>query len=123
VDDNAVNQRVAALTLKKFGYACDLASDGAEAVAAHERSPYGLILMDVQMPGMDGLEATRRIRALPGRAHRPWIIAVTAGAFEEDRLNALAAGMDDFLNKPLNAELLKDSIARGHRALHGSAPA
>ena len=123
VDDNAVNQRVAALTLKKFGYACDLASDGAEAVAAHERSPYDLILMDVQMPGMDGLEATRRIRALPGHPHRPWIIAVTAGAFEEDRLNALAAGMDDFLNKPLNAELLKDSIARGCHALRGRAPA
>ena len=121
-DDNVVNQRVAMLTLKKFGYTCDLASDGAEAVAAHARASYDLILMDVQMPGVDGLEATRRIRALPGNQHRPWIIAVTAGAFEEDRLNALAAGMNDFLNKPLNADLLKDSIARGYRALQAAAP-
>ncbi|MBL9200525.1 MAG: response regulator [Opitutaceae bacterium] len=116
-DDNPVNQRVAALTMKRFGYACDLANDGAAAVAAHERSPYDLILMDVQMPVMDGLEATRRIRALTGSAHRPWIIAITAGAFEEDRLNALGAGMNDFLNKPLNADLLRGSITRGWQAV------
>jgi PAS domain S-box-containing protein len=116
-DDNAVNQRVAAATLKKLGYSCELASDGADAVAIHERSPYDLILMDVQMPGIDGLEATRRIRALPGNQHRPWIVAVTAGAFEEDRRAALAAGMNDFLNKPLRAEQLKEALARGYRAL------
>ena len=120
-DDNPVNQRVAKATLKKFGYACDLASDGAEAIAAHQRAPYDLILMDVQMPDVDGLEATRRIRALCGDRSRPWIIAVTAGAFEEDRLNALAAGMNDFLNKPLRAELLKESLARGYSALQSGA--
>ncbi len=121
-DDNLVNQRVTKMTLKKIGYTCDLASDGAEAIAAHQRAPYDLILMDVQMPGVDGLEATRRIRALGGDPSRPWIIAVTAGAFEEDRLNALAAGMNDFLNKPLRAELLEDSLARGYRALQSVPP-
>ena len=118
-DDNPVNQRVAALTMKRFGYACDLANDGAAAVAAHTRSPYDLILMDVQMPVMDGLEATRRIRALAGSPQRPWVVAITAGAFEEDRLNALAAGMNDFLNKPLNADQLKESVTR---AWHGLQP-
>ncbi|MDP3071661.1 MAG: ATP-binding protein [Opitutaceae bacterium] len=123
-DDNPVNQRVAALTMKRFGYACDLVDDGAKAVAAHTRTPYDLILMDVHMPVMDGLEATRRIRALSGASHHPWIVAITAGAFEEDRLNALAAGMNDFLNKPLHAELLKESITRGYQALQatGSTP-
>jgi PAS domain S-box-containing protein len=115
-DDNPVNQRVAALSMKRFGYACDLADDGAKALAAHERAPYDLILMDVQMPGMDGLEATRRIRALGGPAHRPWIVAITAGAFEEDRLNALAAGMNEFLNKPLHTDLLEAAIIRGGEA-------
>ncbi|MBL9188139.1 MAG: response regulator [Opitutaceae bacterium] len=120
-DDNPVNQRVAALTMKRFGYDCDLTDDGAKAVAAHTRAPYDLILMDVHMPVMDGLEATRRIRALSGASHCPWIVAITAGAFEEDRLNALAAGMNDFLNKPLHAELLKESITRGHQALQAIA--
>jgi len=117
-DDNVVNQHVAMLTLKKFGYGCEVANDGAAAVALFERAPYDLILMDVQMPGMDGLDATRRIRALTGSRQRPWIVAVTAGALEEDRLKALEAGMNDFLNKPLKPDLLQASLQRGYEALH-----
>ncbi len=120
-DDNPVNRHVAMLMLKKFGYACEVAHDGAEAVAAYERAPYDLILMDVQMPGMDGLDATRRIRALTGSQQRPWIVAVTAGAFEEDRIKALGAGMNDFLNKPLKADLLQASLKRGYEAMHSEA--
>lgn len=117
-DDNLVNRHVATLTLKKLGYACDIAADGAEAVAAYERTPYDLILMDVQMPGLDGLDATRQIRARTGSGQRPWIVAVTAGAFEEDRIKAMGAGMNDFLNKPLKIELLRASLIRGYEALH-----
>jgi len=67
---------------------------------------------------MDGLDATRRIRALTGSRQRPWIVAVTAGALEEDRLKALEAGMNDFLNKPLKPDLLQASLQRGYEALH-----
>lgn len=120
-DDNAVNRHVAMLTLKKFGYGCEIANDGAAAVAAFERAPCELILMDIQMPGMDGLEATRRIRAVTGSRERPWIVAVTAGALEEDRVKALEAGMNDFLNKPLKPDLLQASLQRGYEALHSGA--
>ena len=116
-EDNSVNQRVAQLTLRRLGYEVDIVSDGAEAVGAVQRRDFDIILMDVQMPGMDGHEATRRIRELPAHQNRPWIIALTAGAFEEDRLNAFRAGMNDFLNKPLRVDLLQAALVRAWQAL------
>ncbi len=116
-EDNTVNQRVAKLSLKRLGYDVEIVSDGAEAVGALQRRIFDVILMDVQMPGMDGLEATRRIRELPSCQTRPWIIALTAGAFEEDRLNAFSAGMNDFLSKPLRIDLLQPALVRAYLAL------
>ncbi len=116
-EDNNVNQRVAQLTLRRLGYEIEIVSDGAEALGALQRRNFDVILMDVQMPGMDGLEATRRIRAFTGHETRPWIIALTAGAFEEDRLNAFRAGMNDFLGKPLRIELLQAALIRAWESL------
>lgn len=116
-EDNSVNQRVAQLTLRRLGYEVEIASDGAEALGALQRRTFDVILMDVQMPGMDGLEATRRIRAQPIHETKPWIIALTAGAFEEDRLNVFRAGMNDFLSKPLRVDHLHAALVRAWQAL------
>jgi CheY-like chemotaxis protein len=112
-EDNAVNQQVAVLVLGKLGYRADIASDGREAVDALERQEYDVILMDVQMPEMDGLEATREIRRRwPGPERRPRIIAMTAGATEDDRRACLAAGMDDYVSKPIRQEELAGALSR-----------
>jgi CheY-like chemotaxis protein len=103
-EDNAINQMVARLMLKHAGFNVDLAKDGSEAVEAHSSNPYDVILMDCQMPGMDGWEATSRIRQL--KQPQPFIIAVTANALVGDRERCLAAGMDDYLSKPFTAERL-----------------
>jgi CheY-like chemotaxis protein len=103
-EDNSINQRVGKLILQKAGYRIDLVSDGSEAVDAHQKSPYDVILMDCQMPTMDGFEATRRIRSAGLR--QPVIIAVTANALVGERERCLAAGMDDYLSKPFQAEQL-----------------
>jgi CheY-like chemotaxis protein len=103
-EDNSINQRVGKLILEKAGYAIDLVGDGSEAVEAHRSKPYDMILMDCQMPTMDGFEATRRIRS--GSEHQPVIIAVTANALVGERERCLAAGMDDYLSKPFQAEQL-----------------
>jgi PAS domain S-box-containing protein len=111
-EDNAVNQRVALLVLEKLGYRADVAGDGKEAIEALQRQPYDVILMDVQMPDMDGLEATREIRRRwPGPERRPRIVAMTAGATEDDRRACLAAGMDDFVSKPIRQEELTAALA------------
>jgi PAS domain S-box-containing protein len=112
-EDNAVNQRVALLMLEKLGYRADVAANGREAVEAVERQPYDVILMDVQMPEMDGLEATQVIRGRwPEGERRPWIIAMTAGATEGDRRATLEVGMDDFVSKPIRQEELAAALAR-----------
>lgn len=103
-EDNSINQRVGKLILQKAGYVIDLVGDGSEAVEAHRSDPYDMILMDCQMPTMDGFEATRRIRANSNR--QPVIIAVTANALVGERERCLAAGMDDYLSKPFQAEQL-----------------
>jgi signal transduction histidine kinase/CheY-like chemotaxis protein len=110
-EDNAVNQKLALRILEKMGYAADVAGDGLAAIAALERTAYDLVLMDVQMPELDGLEATRRIRA--GRTDgRPWIVAMTANAMADDREACLAAGMDDYLAKPIRVAELADALAK-----------
>jgi GAF domain-containing protein/DNA-binding response OmpR family regulator len=110
-EDNAVNQKLALRILEKMGYAADVAADGQQAVAAVGRTPYDLILMDVQMPRLDGLEATRRIRQR-WPVDGPRIVAMTANAMADDREACLAAGMDDYLSKPIRVEELAAALAR-----------
>jgi signal transduction histidine kinase/DNA-binding response OmpR family regulator len=111
-EDNAVNQKLALRLLERLGYAADLATNGLEAIAAIERKRYDVVFMDVQMPELDGLEATRRIVARWDRAHRPTIVAMTANAMDGDREMCLAAGMDDYLSKPIRPEELAAALDR-----------
>ncbi len=104
-EDNAINQRVGKLMLQKAGFEIDLVADGSEAVEAHKLKPYDLILMDCQMPIMDGFEASRLIRKMPAK-RQPIIVAVTANALVGERERCLKAGMDDYLSKPFLAEQL-----------------
>src|SRR5688500_5807703 len=109
-EDNPVNQRVAVLILQRLGYRVDLASNGREALEALERQRYDLVLMDVQMPEMDGLQATREIRARCHGESRPRIVAMTANASTSDRDDCFAAGMEDFLTKPVRSADLRKAI-------------
>jgi PAS domain S-box-containing protein len=112
-EDNKINQRIAQMMLKRLGYTNHaLAADGEEAVAAVMDSEYDVILMDVQMPQMNGLEATRRIREQTGNPERPWIIAMTAGVMKEERMAAAEAGMNEFLAKPLVVNQLEEVLSR-----------
>jgi len=112
-DDNEVNLKVARMMLMRLGADVEVANDGAEAVAAWQRGGFDLILMDCQMPGMDGFEATRRIRTGDGCTPRGVpIIALTANALESDREACENAGMDDFMSKPFKATELVQLIER-----------
>jgi signal transduction histidine kinase/ligand-binding sensor domain-containing protein/CheY-like chemotaxis protein/HPt (histidine-containing phosphotransfer) domain-containing protein len=111
-EDNSVNQRVALLLLERLGYVADVAADGFEVLDALRRQHYDLVLMDVQMPGMDGLEATRRIRTQAPRERQPRILAITANALREHREACFAAGMDGFLSKPILLGDLRAALLR-----------
>jgi PAS domain S-box-containing protein len=110
-EDNAVNQKVAMRMLKRIGYRADLAANGQEVLQALERLPYDVILMDVQMPEMDGFEATRKIRRMQLRK-QPKIIAVTAYALEGDREKCLESGMDDYVSKPVQIRELSEALKK-----------
>jgi PAS domain S-box-containing protein len=110
-EDNPVNQKVALKMLERLGVAADVANNGEEAVAAMKDRSYDLILMDVQMPRLDGLEATRQIRALAS-PRRPFIVAMTADAMPGDRERCLAAGMDDYVSKPVRMEALQAVLGK-----------
>jgi len=111
-EDNVVNQKVAVRVLAKMGYRADVAANGREAVDAIMRQPYDVVLMDVQMPEMDGLEATTVIRREVAADAQPRIIAMTAEAMSGDRERCLAAGMDDYLTKPVRFTDLQAALAR-----------
>jgi CheY-like chemotaxis protein len=124
-EDNVVNQKVATRLLAQMGYRADVAANGLEAVAAVERQPYDVVLMDVQMPELDGLGASREInRRWP--ADRPRIVAMTANAMEGDRELCVAAGMDDYVAKPIRVEELVAALGRcgrrGDVPVRGGAP-
>ena len=111
-EDNKVNVEVATLILEGAGYTVDVAADGFEAVAAIRRHDYSLILMDMQMPGMDGISATREIRAFEGSGKRVPIVAMTANAMADDHRRCLEAGMDDYVSKPITPAQLRETAAR-----------
>ena len=110
-EDNKANQTLMVKILAKLGHRVDVAANGIETLSALSSRPYDLVLMDMQMPEMDGLEATRRIRALSGAAARVPIIALTANAMEGDRERCIEAGMNDYISKPIDRAKLREQIA------------
>lgn len=111
VEDDAINQTLIACLLEEVGLMAEMANNGQEALAKVAQTDYQLILMDVQMPMLDGLEATRRIRSLPGKGDVV-IIAMTANSFSDDHANCLAAGMDDFIAKPYEPNVVFETLLR-----------
>ncbi|MFK4707633.1 CheY-like chemotaxis protein [Roseateles asaccharophilus] len=111
VEDNDINQLVAVGLLEAFGLRVDIAADGAQALEMAAAQRFDAVLMDVQMPGMDGFEATARLRQLPGHADTP-IIAMTANSMPGERERCLAAGMSDYVAKPIEPELLENCLRR-----------
>jgi signal transduction histidine kinase/HPt (histidine-containing phosphotransfer) domain-containing protein len=121
-EDNPINQKLAVRILQKMGYHPDVAGNGLEALTALHRQPYDLVFMDVQMPEMDGLRATQSIVAELAPDDRPAIIAMTAAATEEDRGKCLAAGMNDFVSKPVQLEEFQSVLARWGQAMKDRLP-
>jgi CheY-like chemotaxis protein len=113
-EDNVVNQKVVVAQLKRMGYQPDVVANGLEVLAAVHRQTYDLILMDVQMPEMDGLEASRRIVKEFDAGSRPRLIALTANVFKTDQDACFAAGMDGFLGKPLDLAQLREILLQSH---------
>ena len=111
-EDNKINQLLAQSLLKRSGHQCTIVTDGLQAVTAVQRGAFDVVLMDVHMPELDGFEATRRIRALPGSLCRIPIIALTADALEGDRKKCIEAGMDDYLSKPIDFDALRQMLER-----------
>lgn len=114
-EDNRINQKVAVRILSKMGYRADVASNGLEAIQAIERQRYDVVLMDVQMPEMDGLEASKQINQRWTKQERPIIIAMTAGAMKGDKEKCFQAGMDNYVTKPIDLKQLKEALKSASR--------
>ena len=121
-EDNAINQKVALRLLERLGYGADVVGDGRQALARLDHAAYDVILMDVQMPEMDGLEASRTICARWAASERPRIIAMTAEAMLGDRDKCLAAGMDDYIVKPVTLDRLAAALAKCRPLAAAAAP-
>ncbi|NJN63685.1 MAG: response regulator [Acidobacteria bacterium] len=115
-DDNAINQRMAVKLLERLGLDATVVGDGVRAIGALAEQPYDVVLMDLRMPVMDGLEATRQIRATRN-ARQPYVIAMTADALPEHREECLAVGMNDYLPKPVGIAALREALERAVSAL------
>lgn len=111
-EDNTTNQKVALLMLKKLGYQADIANNGLEVLEALRKQAYDIVLMDVQMPEMDGLEASRLIRQEFSKQEEPWIIAMTANALQGDKEMCLESGMNDYVTKPIRKDELAEVLLR-----------
>jgi CheY-like chemotaxis protein len=111
-EDNLVNQKVIQAMLGRLGYRADLAGDGQQAVEAVQRHLYDVVMMDVQMPEMDGVEATRLIRRELRPERQPYIIAMTANAFDDQRRTYLESGMNDYVSKPVQPDMLLAALRR-----------
>ena len=111
-EDNEINQRITLRLLQKLGLAADAVVNGRQAVEALEKRRYDLVLMDCQMPDMDGFEATAVIRSKENGGRRQTICALTANAMDGDRERCLAAGMDDYISKPVGLEKLREALDR-----------
>jgi CheY-like chemotaxis protein len=111
-EDNVVNQKLALRLLQQMGYRADLASNGIEAIECVERQAYDVVLMDVQMPEMDGLEAAKAITSRWSTGARPRIVAMTANAMQGDRELCIAAGMDDYVTKPIRVDALVEALTQ-----------
>jgi CheY-like chemotaxis protein len=121
-EDHPVNQRVAQLMLRSLGYEAQLVSDGLQVLQALSQIDYDLVMLDLQMPQLDGLECARRIRNQHPGASTPWLIAVTANVVSGEQDACLAAGMNDFLPKPVTTEALRAALARCLSAVSVTAP-
>jgi len=119
-EDNPINQKVALSMLKRLGYKVDVANNGLDVLSSMEKKAYDVILMDIQMPDMDGLEATRCIRELKKIDKQPYIIAITAYALDGDREEFIKAGMNDYLSKPIRIEELKLALEKSETVLKAS---
>src|SRR5262249_11766671 len=121
-EDNAINQKVALRLLERLGYGADVVGDGRQALARLDHAAYDVILMDVQMPEMDGLEASPTMCARWAASERPGIIAMTAEAMLGDRDKCLAAGMDDYIVKPVTLDRLAAALAKCRPLAAAAAP-
>jgi signal transduction histidine kinase/CheY-like chemotaxis protein/HPt (histidine-containing phosphotransfer) domain-containing protein/PAS domain-containing protein len=116
-EDNATNQKLAVRLLERMGYGADIVETGLQAVEAAVNGEYDVVLMDLQMPEMDGLEATRQIRHELHDPHKPYIVAMTANAMAGDRERCLAAGMNDYVSKPIRVPALVDALTRAGESM------